>query len=156
MKHFDPDSLYHVFVRVIKLHYNRAHSLLEKIGLYPGQPFLLLALFHQDGQSQKELGEKLRVKASTITVMIRRLEKANIVERKQDEIDQRISRVYLTEKGKQVCEKVNENLFQVEQECFRNFTNEEKLLLRRLLMQMGDNLSNVLGEKISNNEERVD
>lgn len=147
MKCFDPESLYHVFIRVIKLHYNRTHVLLDKIGLYPGQPFLLISLFHKDGQSQKELAEMLRVKASTITMMITRLEKAALLERKQDEMDQRISRVYLTEKGKQICEEVNENFIQVEQECFGNFTDEEKVLLRGLLIKMGENLAKAAGEK---------
>ncbi len=42
----------------------------------------------------KELADKRKVKASTTTVMIKRMEKAGLVERKQDEKDQRVSRIF--------------------------------------------------------------
>lgn len=134
------DSLYYVFSRVIKSHHKRMHSLMEEIGLYPGQHPMLFILGHKDGQSQKELAERLRSKPATITVMITRMEKAGLVERKQDSEDQRISRVYLTDKGKGIFTHVKEKLDSINEECFKNFTEEEKMLLRRFLLQMADNL----------------
>jgi len=114
--------------------------LLDKIGMYPGQPFLLFALLHCDGQSQKDLASKLNIKAPTITTMVKRMEKAELVERRQDDQDQRISRVYITEKGKEVCNELIEVKKVIDAETFNNFTEEEQMLLRRLLMQMRDNL----------------
>lgn len=135
-----PDSLHHVFLQVLRFHFNRMHMLLEKLGVYPGQPPLLLALEHKDGQSQKELAERLNIKPSTITVMLNRMTKAKLIERRQDPEDQRISRVYLTERGREVCGKVKETMKVLEEECFDNFSAEEKVLLRRLLTQMRNNL----------------
>jgi MarR family transcriptional regulator, organic hydroperoxide resistance regulator len=151
MKCFDPDSTYSVFAQVIRFHHHRMHMLLEKIGIYPGQHRLLFALSQQDGQSQKDLAEKLHIKAATITIMIQRMEKAQFVERKHDLEDQRVSSVYLTEKGKQVRTQVKDTLKEIETECFTNFTQEEQMLLRRLLMQMQDNLIKVCGNNIYNN-----
>lgn len=139
----DPDSLYSVFTQVIRFHYYRTHMLFDKIGVYPGQPYLLFALGRQDGQSQKELAEKLYLKAATITVMLNRMEKAKLIVRRSDKEDQRISRVYLTDEGRELLAKVKEMLKTIEAECFSNFTVEEQLLLRRLLMQMKDNLTTV-------------
>ncbi|CAM2851231.1 MarR family transcriptional regulator [Hathewaya histolytica] len=140
MQCFDKDSLYYSFVDVEKVHYKRIHMLLEEIGLYPGQPHLLLALQLEEGQSQKELADKMKIKPATITVMIKRMEKEGLVERIQDTEDQRISRVYLTEKGKDKCKEVYRITEILEGECFKGFTTEEQILLRRLFINMKDNL----------------
>ena len=136
----DKDSLYHIFLEILRLHYYRTHVLLDEVGVYPGQPPMLFVLSKEDGQSQKELANKLNLKPATITVMLKRMEKANLVERRQDAEDQRVSRVYITEKGKKVYKKVNKIMKNVEEECFGNFTVEEKVILRRLLMQIRENL----------------
>lgn len=142
------DSLNHMFFHVIRLQHYRMQALLDKVGIYPGQPPMLHALHRKDGQSQKELANKLGVKPSTITVMLRRMEKGELVERRQDADDQRISRVYLTEKGKKAWIEVKEIMKDLEAECFGNFTDEDQDLLRRLLMQMYDNLAKVCDKKL--------
>lgn len=136
----DKDSLYYIFLEIQRLHYYRTHVLLDEIGIYQGQPHMLFILKEKDGQSQKELATKLNIAPATITVMLRRMEKANLVMRNQDTEDQRISRVYITEEGKEVCKKAKDVMKSLEGECFGNFTGEEKVILRRLLMQMKDNL----------------
>lgn len=140
MEIVNKDSLYYLFLEIQKLNYYRTHVLLDEIGLYHGQPHMLFILNEKDGQSQKEIADTLNVKASTITVMLNRMEKAGLVERRQDTVDQRISRVYITEKGKKVCKKASDVMKNIEAECFENFTVEEKVLLGRLFMQMKDNL----------------
>lgn len=134
------DSLYSVFSQVIRLHHRRSHAFLEKMGIYPGQPPLLFSLLRKNGQSQKELAERLHVQAATVTVMLGRMEKTGLIERRQDENDQRVSRVYLTERGKMFCEELRETMKSFNRECFKNFTDEEQILLRRFFMQIRDNL----------------
>ncbi len=140
MDKMNKDSLYHLFLEIQRLHYYRTHVLLEEIGVYHGQPPMLFILSKKDGRSQKELADILNIKASTITVMLKRMEKANLVIRKQDSEDQRISRVYITEEGLELCEKARSVMNNLEEECFGNFTTEEKVILRRLFLQMKDNL----------------
>lgn len=140
MENIDRDSLHYMFLEIIRLHYNRSHTLLDEIGIYHGQPPVLFILNKNDGQSQKELATKLKLAPATITVMVKRMEKANLVERRQDTEDQRVSRVYLTEEGREACKKAIEVMKDLDEECFGNFTVEEKVLLRRLLMQLRNNL----------------
>lgn len=140
MTYFDKDSLYRIFLEILRLYHHKMHKLLEEIDLYPGQPPLLFTLNKEDGQSQKELAEKLNVRASTMTVMLKRMEKGNLVERKQDLEDQRISRVYITEAGKEICEKSKEVMRRTEKEMFGNLTVDEKVILRRLLLVVRDNI----------------
>ena len=142
----DSNSIEYIFAQVIRSYHQRSHMLLDKIGIYPGQHFLLFALVHLDGQSQKDLADKLNIRASTIATMVKRMEKVDLIQRKQDSEDQRVSRVYITEKGKEVFKKINEIKKTIDSETFSNFTPEEQMLLRRLLIQMKDNL-----EKATNN-----
>lgn len=136
----DEQSLRYIFSQVMRLHFIRIHSLLEETGLYPGQPPLLLSLSRRNGQSQRELSEDLNVKASTIAVMIKRMEKTGLIRREQDENDQRVSRIFITDKGKEICLKLKDIHSQIEEEAFNNFTVEEKLLLRKLMIQLKGNL----------------
>lgn len=140
MENFINDSLYYSFTQVMRFHYTRIHKLLEEVGLYPGQPPVLIILHMKDGQSQKELSEKMDIKPATMTVMLKRMEKSNLIERRQDAEDQRISRVFLTSEGKKALKDVKMVMDKIDEECFKGFTKEEKILLRRLFIQMKDNL----------------
>ncbi len=140
MTSLDRDSLYYVFLEILRLHYQRTHVLLDKIGVYPGQPPLLFILNKNDGLSQKEIAEKIGIKASTITVMLKRMESGNLIFRKQDDADQRISRVFLTDEGRHLCEKSLEITKALQDECFGNFTEEEKVIFKKMLSKMRDNL----------------
>lgn len=148
MNCYNSDNLYHIFGEIVKLHFTRSHNLLEKFGIYPGQPPMLFALYNKDGQSQKDLADKLRIKPATITTMINRMEKSELLTRKQDEQDQRVSRVYITEKGRETCERLKSVMRAINGECFSNFTEEEKILLRRLFLQMRDNLIKASDNKL--------
>ncbi|MFO7917276.1 MAG: MarR family transcriptional regulator [Anaerolineae bacterium] len=126
--------------RVCRLHYARARELLEDLGLYRGQPPLLHALREQEGLTHTDLASRLHVTPATITKMINRMEKAGFVRRKQDEEDQRVSRVYLTETGRAIQTEMMEVLRELDEETFCGFTEVERALLRRFLLQMRDNL----------------
>ena len=146
MEESSENSLQKIFAQIARFHFLISQQGLEKMELYPGQPQMLLTLYKSDGRSQRELSESLMIKPATVTVMIKRLEKTGFVERKDDKKDQRISRIFLTEKGKNICENLKEMHAEIEKKCFYNFTLEEKILLRRFLIQVRDNLNDVYNE----------
>ncbi|MEK3723552.1 MarR family winged helix-turn-helix transcriptional regulator [Paenibacillus sp. FSL H8-0034] len=138
---YTSDSLHFVFSKVMRTHWHKMHELLQDQEVYPGQPPLLFALKRKDGQSQKELAEQLHIQPATITVMLNRMVKTGLVERRQDAKDQRVSRVYLTEKGKLAHTEVRETFRAMDAQCFGNFSEEDKVLLRRLMLQVYENLA---------------
>lgn len=142
------DSLYFTFLNVSRMHYHRTHILLSEIGIYHGQPPLLFTLEHKDGLSQREIADILKTAPSTITVMIKRMEKSGILFRRKDLEDQRVSRVYLTDEGRAVCQKAKEAIKALSEECFDGFSEEEKSNLKLLLQKMGKNLEG----KLNNDE----
>ncbi|SFL84841.1 DNA-binding transcriptional regulator, MarR family [Paenibacillus sp. 1_12] len=139
---YTSDSLHYVFSKVMRTHWHKMHQLLQDQEVYPGQPPLLFALKRKDGQSQKELAEQLHIQPATITVMLNRMVKTGLVERRQDDKDQRVSRVYLTEKGRLAQTEVKETFRAMDAQCFGNFSEEDKVLLRRLMLQVHENLTN--------------
>jgi MarR family transcriptional regulator, lower aerobic nicotinate degradation pathway regulator len=65
------------------------------------QQFILLAiLWKTDGLSQVELSRKTKIDRTTMTGIVDRLEKAEILERRPSAEDRRAHRIWLTEKGK--------------------------------------------------------
>ena len=132
--------LHGVLGEICHLHHTRIQTLFEGMGLYRGQPQLLMYLRHNDGCTQTELGGVRRVKPATISKVLQRMEHAGFVERREDLEDQRVSRVYLTPAGHAICEDVQKTLDALDEESFGNFTLEERVLLRRFFAQIRDNL----------------
>ena len=137
---WDRASLGGLMAQVMKMHYYRLQAKLQKLGIYQGQPPILFLLWEKDGRSQKEFADCLRLKPATITVMLKRMEKAGWVQRRPDPEDMRVIRVYLTPQGESVRPKVEAIIDEIEDECFKDFSQEELLLMRRLFMHMRDNL----------------
>jgi DNA-binding MarR family transcriptional regulator len=69
-------------------------------GVHPGQFFCLRVVSAHDGISQRELAGELHVAAPTISRMLQGMERAGLVERRDDQHDQRVTRVYLTDRGR--------------------------------------------------------
>lgn len=135
-----PESLYHLFSQVIRLHFHHFHTLLEPLGLYPGQPPLLFALQREDGLKQKELALRLHIQPATLTVMLKRMEGTGFIERKQDADDQRVSRVYLTKQGKDTLSRVKDVVQNMEKIVFGGMSAEDRKLMENLLRQTRSNL----------------
>ncbi|MDK2809676.1 MAG: MarR family transcriptional regulator, organic hydroperoxide resistance regulator [Petroclostridium sp.] len=146
MEQFDEDSLNDLFVKVTRLHHRRVVELLEELELYYGQPPVLFALWERDGLTQTELAQRRKLTPATITATLKRMEKAGWLMRRTDSEDSRVSRVYLTEKGKNVRLSVEMKLKQLENETFKNFTTTEKALIRRFFLQMEENLKKTCKE----------
>ncbi len=143
-----PDTLDSLLANVCHLHRTRFQQLFEALGLYQGQPPLLRQLWDQEGLTQSELAERLKLAPATVTKMLQRMEKTGFIRRQPDTDDQRISRVYLTEAGRAVQDRAEEVFRTLEAETFANLTLEETLLLRRLFLQIRENLIQATGEEL--------
>ncbi|MEA3375684.1 MAG: MarR family transcriptional regulator, partial [Chloroflexota bacterium] len=92
----------YVLSKVCKAQYSRAQALLDEIGLYRGQQFVLCRLWEEEGLTHSQLAERLHVHPATVTKTLRRMEQAGFIERRPDADDQRVSRVYLTDAGREI------------------------------------------------------
>ena len=76
------------------------------------------------------------MKAPTVAVAVRRLEKAEIICRRPDPKDQRISRLYLSERGREIADETIRCLEQNEQVITSGFSDEELEQLRDFFRRM--------------------
>jgi DNA-binding MarR family transcriptional regulator len=130
-----------LMVQVCKAHRNQAATVLAELGLHTGQEILLMHLWEHDGLIQSELASLMQVEAPTLTKMIHRMEKAGFLERRKDEEDARICRIYLTQAGRSLQEPVTCVWNLLEKRILANLTHEEQFVFRRLLLQVRNNLT---------------
>ena len=91
-------------------HYNaifRQYS--SRLSLTASQAFHLLSI-PIDGISMSGLANKLGLDTSTLTRNIQKLEKLELVRKKQDGNDKRILVVYLADKGREKVEEIEDSL----------------------------------------------
>ena len=133
-------SIITVMNQIMHMEMKSASQLFKEYDLKPWQAGILFALHHNSGLSQRELAKKMRLTPPTITSGIQKMEKQGLIERWSDEQDQRIMRLYLTEKAESCIEQVWDVVRRMEEMLIQGFTMEEKILLKRFLLQMLDNL----------------
>ncbi len=134
------DSLHGRFVQLTHLYYRNTFRILSEIGIHPKQIPLLILLDKKDGMSQREISEELHISAPTVAVSMKRMEKAGIIERRNDEHDQRMVRIYLTTQGRKIIEKSKKCVEDNEKTVFAGFSESEMCLMKRFFDQMIKNL----------------
>jgi DNA-binding MarR family transcriptional regulator len=127
--------------RAAKLHRQRADELLSEIGLHVGQEMLLNVLWSEGEMTQTELANQLEIQPATLTVALRRLEKAGFIVRSRDPNDQRVSRVQPSFKSADLQEGVKRCWESLEAETVVNLNKEEQSTLATLLNKVSGGLS---------------
>lgn len=130
------------------IHQNREFSRLklDSLGLYRGQPKMIYILSKEDGLTKKELAKRFDVAAPTITKMVERLEKNDFVYTQKDEKDKRITRVYISDKGREVKEQLVTFFNESQEVYFKGMTDEEVAVLNTLLTKMCNNVEENIRE----------
>lgn len=112
--------------------------------LHAGQEIFLQQVLQRKGITLNELTENMEVAPATVTRMAERLEKNGFLKKEKCTFDQRVVQVYLTEKGEDAATQITEKAWNLlEQQIVKNLSLEERMLLKRLLMQVLENLENL-------------
>jgi DNA-binding MarR family transcriptional regulator len=135
------EPLSFLLIQVCRAHRNLAESRLKDIGLHAGQEGVLLHLAQHEGITPSELATELCVEAPTITKTVQRLQTAEWVTRYPDPQDGRVSRLALTDKGRDAIQPIQDIWNSIEATLLQGFTLTEQALARRLVMQMLENLN---------------
>lgn len=135
------NSLTYLFTQISNNFRNQLQKQMNTIGLHSGQVFVLFSLWETDGQSQIELVKNLNLTPPTINKMVSSLLKNDFVKCEKSEIDGRMIKVFLTEKGRQSKETVDELIMNFEQNSFAALNETEKLILIQILGKLKDGFS---------------
>ncbi len=111
-------------------------------------------LSHSDGCSQLELVHATHLKPPTVSVTLKSMEAEGLVRREADVMDMRVTRVFLSEKGREHNRRVRERLLTLDDELMRDFTAEEMQLLLDLLRRMRNNILPDYSKKMFDGEKK--
>lgn len=129
-----------LLANVCRLHHTRADQFMEQIGLYRGQAVLLMILSERDGITHSEVAEKLKISPAAATKVIKRMEQADYVARQADDNDERISRVYLQDKGRAVTAQIHNAFAELDQLMLDGLSAAELQQFREILARLQANL----------------
>lgn len=135
------EELHLLLSQVIRLYNTRTFALCEGLGVHPGQIPLLLTLQERDGVCQRELVQALFVRPPTVTVMLQRMARTGLIERRRDPQDRRVTKIYLTGQGRAVIQQLWGAVHSVEESAFAGFDAAELLAMRGLLKKIKGNLT---------------
>ena len=102
---------------------------LSKYNLTAVQYGILNYLWEHTMATPKELAQILHVENSTISGILDRMQKKGLVDRRTDEADRRIVRVYLTENSEQLKADVLKTVDDMNEEILKDLTPENREIL---------------------------
>jgi DNA-binding MarR family transcriptional regulator len=130
------ESLGYLVNRVAR---SMAHQLAERLrpaGVGIGQWAVLLFLWARDGMSQAELSRVVAIEPPTMVRTIDRMVRDGLVTRVPDPDDGRVSRIYLTDRGRSLRDVLVPEAIAVNAENVGRMTPREARTLRRLLAKL--------------------
>ncbi|MDP7653748.1 MAG: MarR family transcriptional regulator [Candidatus Marinimicrobia bacterium] len=106
---------------------------LSEYGLTTSQLTVLNALAKEDGLSLSVVGKRVYLDKPAITGLADRLEKDNFVERRRTSTDRRVIQLFLTDKGSNLLQELDEIATKVDQQLVSVLAPEELTEFRNLL-----------------------
>lgn len=97
---------------------------------------LLGSLVRQDGQTMATLSRTLRVTAGNLTGLVVRAERDGLVQKKSDSSDKRLSRVFLTAKGRTLASRLRPTYEGHITQLMSSLRSSEKRELVRMLAEL--------------------
>jgi len=119
--------------RVMRKVHRYYESKLSHYGITPSQFYVLSAVWEKDGVKFKELAKGLDMDGSTLTSILDRMERQDLVERRNDPDDRRSLLIFLKDKAKQNIAEITCLAETLNQEIKERFSVEEFTSFERVL-----------------------
>jgi len=113
---------------------------IEPLGVVPGQFAQMLALYEEDGLTQAELCDRVRIDQSTMAHTLKRMERDGLVSRTRDAADRRQLRAYLTPRAREIQRQLVSLAGQVNALALQGVPPQEQERLLDTLAQLIANL----------------
>lgn len=135
------------YMRIMKIHRCILDEQGKITGVYRSQHQILMMLSEHSNVSQKEIAKRLYVSTATIAVSVKKLEKGGYITRIVDKEDNRMNKLCLTEKGKNMVGLSRRYFRNIEAKMFQGFSDEDLIQMGQVLDHIYDNLSQIPVEK---------
>jgi MarR family transcriptional regulator, organic hydroperoxide resistance regulator len=133
--HFE-ETVAYLLAKATISHKNALQKYTNSVGLHSGQVFVMMELWKTDGQRQIDLAARLNLSAPTVNKILGGLLENDFVTRARYEDDARSTRIFLTQKGLDVREALEQAWEQLEEQTLSGLTDTEALMLKQLLQKL--------------------
>ena len=116
---------------------------MKKNGMKSSYRHLLSPLAIKDGVTQLDLVKASHLKAPTVSTTLRNMEEEGLVSRETDKDDARATRVYITEKGKAIDQKMRESIDTITSAFMKGISAQDKKAAAEVMLKMYDNVKEV-------------
>lgn len=99
---------------------------LNEFGVTTSQWAILALLWRKEGLSQIEIQQSLRLEKATVTGLIQRMIRSDLVYKEADSLDRRIHRIFLTSKGRSLENLLIPHAKAVNEQMLMGFSDEQK------------------------------
>jgi MarR family transcriptional regulator, organic hydroperoxide resistance regulator len=132
-----------LFTRASKLMRGAADAAFSRHGVRVGQNLVLEQLWNEDGLTPGDIAQRLGVSTPTVVKMATRMEAAGFLERRRDERDARLVRLYLTDRGRSVRKPLERELERLRKQATASLTSAERRDLESALATIVGNLESI-------------
>jgi DNA-binding MarR family transcriptional regulator len=136
---------YEAWGRTMHLQRQLALRIMPEGSLHPAQARCLWTISSNDDITQRDLAELLHLSRPTVTTMLQKLEKAGLVERHSDADDQRLTRICLTDSGRELDGRMREFHREFINATVGSMGPADQVEFERLLGLMRSNMESELG-----------
>ncbi len=126
---------------VMRMHRHAMAKRFAAKGAHMGQAACLRVLDGNDGCTQRDMADILHVSRPSITGILQVVEKSGAIIRKPDDADQRLTRVYLTDKGRAMAAELRCVLADYVLETIGQMSKKDRRELTRLLNELNERIA---------------
>lgn len=130
-----------LFTRASKLMRAQADEAMSRHGVRVGQNLVLEVLWEQDGLTPGELAERLSVATPTVVKSASRMETSGLLERRGDESDGRLVRLWLTPRARSIRGAIEAERDRLADRALAGLSVDERTVLLDALRGIVDGLS---------------
>ncbi len=134
-----PVKLCHDISRLFRAHL-RSEGEMDGVLSQPGARAILSMIAVSEGLCQRELVRATHLRPPTVSVILQKMEEEGMVERRSDENDRRIIRVYLTDYGRAMDAETIARIQKADALALAALSEDEQSTLMTLLGRIRENL----------------
>ncbi|MCY9661655.1 MarR family transcriptional regulator [Paenibacillus chondroitinus] len=120
----------------------RADESIKELGLSSQQGKVIDYIYENQKNQiiQKDLADRFHLRGASITSMLQGLEQKGFIERKIPANNERQKNIYVLPKAVELIEGFNDSFQKVEDEIVQALSDEEKIILKKLLIRINERI----------------
>lgn len=144
-----------LLLKVGMSHRRRSAYEFIKHELSAGQPRMLNYIFQNNGCIQREIAKGCNLEPASVTSVLNSMEKAGLIIRTPVKGDKRALEVRLTDKGVEKKKIADEIFIEIEGECFKGFSDEEREGAKDILTRIHKNILDAEQQAVNSNAKTI-